>query len=48
MYFGKIGSGWKQCFKITKLILISLRGQNPPVLFTKLENRFLQTNDIKP
>lgn len=25
---------------------ISLRGQNLPVLFTKLENRFLQTNDI--
>lgn len=22
---------------------ISLRGQNPPVLFTKLENRFFQT-----
>lgn len=27
---------------------ISLRDQNLPVLFTKLENRFLQTNDIKP
>lgn len=27
---------------------ISLRSQNHPALFTKLENRFFQTNDIKP